>query len=104
VTQLCAGNWQLVSVADPCGVSVTDTGANVRTVVVSAPGPQGPAGAAGSGGGGGNEGGIGGGGLLAGLADVSIGAVGNGDLLTFDAASSVWTNAPRSQITDGGNF
>lgn len=93
MTQLCAGNWQLVS--------VTDTGANVRTVVVSAPGPQGPAGSPGTGGG---DGGIGGGGLLAGLADVSIGTVGNGDLLTYDAASSVWTNAPRSQITDGGNF
>jgi hypothetical protein len=102
MTHLCAGNWQLVSVTDPCGVSVTDTGANVRTVVVSSPGPQGPAGPAGSGTG--NEGGIGGGGLLAGLADVSIGGAGNGDLLTYDAASSVWTNAPRSQITDGGNF
>lgn len=102
MTQLCSGNWQLVSVTDPCGVSVSDTGANVRTVVVSAPGPQGPAGASGSGGG--NEGGVAAGLILSGLADVSIGNVSNGDLLTFDAASSVWTNAPRSQITDGGNF
>ncbi len=100
MSQISMGNWQLVSVQDPCKVSVQDTGANVRTVIVSAPGPQGPAGTGGSG----NEGGIGGGGLLAGLADVSIGPTSNGDLLTYDAGTSTWTNAPRSQITDGGNF
>lgn len=92
MTQISAGNWQLVSVSDPCGVSMQDTGANVRTVIVSAPGPQGPSG-------------VGSGGLaLSGLSDVSIGNTSSGDLLSYDAGSSTWKNEPRSQVTDGGNF
>lgn len=78
------GGWRVVS--------VSDTGANARTVVVSAPGPQGPAGEAA------------GGGLLSTLADVSVSAASEGDLLTFDSALSAWTNSPRDTITDGGNF
>lgn len=92
------GTWNLAPGMEGCQVSVEDTGASVRTAVVSAPGPQGPPGPAGA------EGGLADDFGLSGLADVQISAPGPGDILTFNIETSTWTNAPRSQITDGGNF
>ena len=97
MSQISMGNWQLVSVQDPCKVSVQDTGANVRTVIVSAPGPQGPSGTGGGSGGGGAT-------SLSQLTDVQVSNPGAGDILSYDASTSKWTSAPRSQVTDGGHF
>lgn len=82
------GNWQLVS--------VVDTGIDAKTVVVTAPGPQGPPGTGGGTGGGATA--------LSQLTDVQVSSIGAGDVLSYDASSSKWKNAPRSEVTDGGNF
>ena len=35
---------------------------------------------------------------------LNVANVQNGDILTFSATTSAWTNRPRTEITDGGNF
>ena len=35
---------------------------------------------------------------------LNVANIQNGDILTFSATTSAWTNRPRTEITDGGNF
>lgn len=35
---------------------------------------------------------------------VSVILPGDGDLLTFNANNSIWTNVNRTSVSDGGNF
>ena len=35
---------------------------------------------------------------------VSVVLPGDGDLLTFNANNSIWTNVNRTSVSDGGNF
>ena len=35
---------------------------------------------------------------------LNVANIQNGDIFTFSATTSAWTNRPRTEITDGGNF
>ena len=35
---------------------------------------------------------------------LNVANIQDGDILTFSATTSAWTNRPRTEITDGGNF
>lgn len=41
---------------------------------------------------------------LAGLTDVQIASMSEGDLLSYSPSLSKWINAPKTTVTDGGNF